>query len=363
MEHYDVRDLEAEGPSEIERMLRDDIKEKKVAGYGARHMAPKKHGLRRPMLTTVDYLKGKEKTNYIYGEVKTMSLNELIMPYNDFIKLDKAIKKKTLQEYVNLHSSEMIAAAWGGDKSRLYSQAKVLNVPLRKSTAYFSNTAASSTSTATIVAPPPVTHTTPVVEPYIQEKLTEEPKPHKSFKDSIMPYDEFISIEDRDEKREKLNYWLEIFGAKEIRIAWGADWRFYEQVKRLGANYEKTDAAKKREVTSRRSKEKSEVRDMLFNKRNQEPVPEKAPIQLPVVPAPKEQPIANMSMKQILKKFMLEKMDECAMTVAVGPTVFTGERIGRYLENARLQVESGKEYEFIFFMMEIDEKPREKKEE
>lgn len=85
---------------EIEKMLKEDIREKKKTGSGAFHMRGKgvKHGISGALRTPFHFMKTKEK-NKLNGEVKVHNMFTTILNWNEFQLKDTETQKTLLTKW------------------------------------------------------------------------------------------------------------------------------------------------------------------------------------------------------------------------------------------------------------------------
>lgn len=105
--------------NEIERMLKDDIREKKKAGSGAFHMRGK--GIRsasnKALRTPYHFLKEKDRKK-LHGEVEVFNMNSL-MNWKDFQQKDKETQKMLMINWRTIYkNSEIMDAFYDDGKGR-----------------------------------------------------------------------------------------------------------------------------------------------------------------------------------------------------------------------------------------------------
>jgi hypothetical protein len=94
---------------EIEKMFKDDIREKKKTGTGAFHQRGKgvKHGLSGALRTPYHFMKNKEKKK-LDGEVEVFNMYETILNWNDFNLKDQETQKNLLTRWRNIYPNNKI---------------------------------------------------------------------------------------------------------------------------------------------------------------------------------------------------------------------------------------------------------------
>ena len=85
---------------EIERMLREDIREKKKTASGSFHMRGKgvKHGFSGALRTPSYYMSNKQK-NQLNGELKVSNMYETILSKEEFFKHSEEMQKIMLTKW------------------------------------------------------------------------------------------------------------------------------------------------------------------------------------------------------------------------------------------------------------------------
>lgn len=97
----------------VETIFNDEIKTKKSIARGASFRASRKKGFKGSIKLPVDYLTGKEKKDYISGEVNVYNMYDEIISYDKFKSCDMDERKKILGEYLKRFSRKEIAEKWG----------------------------------------------------------------------------------------------------------------------------------------------------------------------------------------------------------------------------------------------------------
>lgn len=94
---------------EIEKMLKEDIREKKKAGSGAFHMRGKgvRHGFNGALRTPFHFMKTKEK-NKLSGEVTVHNMYTTILNWNEFQAKDEETQKQLLTKWREIHTNNEI---------------------------------------------------------------------------------------------------------------------------------------------------------------------------------------------------------------------------------------------------------------
>lgn len=112
--------------NEIEKMFKDEVREKKVTARGCYAMKGKR-GIIKKMVTPLDFMSKKEKKEYIKGgliEVSNMYSDITQIPtvaeLKEKIKKDKAGAKKTLEIILDLHKPLKLQKQWGLTRYEYY---------------------------------------------------------------------------------------------------------------------------------------------------------------------------------------------------------------------------------------------------
>lgn len=116
---------------EIEKLFKDDIREKKKTGSGAFHMRGKgvRHGSNKALRTPYHFMKTKEK-RLLDGEVEVFNMYETIIPWNEFSLKDKETQKVFLTRWRELYPNQKIMDELGegmGKKFNTQSFADLVN--------------------------------------------------------------------------------------------------------------------------------------------------------------------------------------------------------------------------------------------
>jgi hypothetical protein len=106
---------------EIEKLFKDDIREKKKTGSGAFHMRGKgvRHGFNGALRTPYHFMKTKEK-NKLNGEVECFNMYETIIPWNEFDLKDKDQQKVLLTRWRELYPNQKIMDELGEGMGRKF---------------------------------------------------------------------------------------------------------------------------------------------------------------------------------------------------------------------------------------------------
>jgi hypothetical protein len=115
---------------EIERMLKEDIREKKKIGSGAFHMRGKgvKHGFSGALRTPYHYMSNKEKKK-LNGEVETYFMYETIIPINEFELKDAETQKNMLTRWREIYDNLHIRTEMGISNKAFYDLVADLKIP------------------------------------------------------------------------------------------------------------------------------------------------------------------------------------------------------------------------------------------
>jgi len=110
-----------ENHEEIERLLKQDEIYKKVIARGARNRVSRRRGIKGPVMTPVDFLSGKEKRGYTKpGEVTSYYMKPI--SWDEFLKLNKEHRIKTLETYLNRMDRGTVIKEMGTTKSAFNTQ-------------------------------------------------------------------------------------------------------------------------------------------------------------------------------------------------------------------------------------------------
>lgn len=114
----------------IERLLREDIQEKKKAGRGVFSMRGKgvKHGLSGALKTPYYYMSNKEKKK-LDGEVKVSNMYETVIPFKEFELKDQETKKAMLLRWREIYPNTKIMREMNLNNSDYYKLIGDLEIP------------------------------------------------------------------------------------------------------------------------------------------------------------------------------------------------------------------------------------------
>jgi hypothetical protein len=115
---------------DIERMLKEDIREKKKTGSGAYHMRGKgvKHGFSGALRTPYHFMSNKEKKK-LNGEVETYFMYETIIPISEFELKDEETQKNMLTKWREIYDNLHIRKELGISNKAFYDLVNDLKVP------------------------------------------------------------------------------------------------------------------------------------------------------------------------------------------------------------------------------------------
>lgn len=115
--------------NEIERMFREEVRDKKITGYGI-HSRKGKRGYVGKMMFPTDFMSRKEKQQYRKaGKVVTTNLyDEITMNYNQWKVLKEEDQKKYMQEWRNRFTLPEISEKLGAGESTIWSKCKQLGI-------------------------------------------------------------------------------------------------------------------------------------------------------------------------------------------------------------------------------------------
>jgi hypothetical protein len=114
----------------IEKLFREDIREKKKAGSGAFHMRGKgvRHGFNGALRTPYHFMSNKEK-KALNGEVEVYSMYETIIPMKEFELKEKEVQKSMLTRWRELYDNKKIVNELGITNVKFYSLVNELDLP------------------------------------------------------------------------------------------------------------------------------------------------------------------------------------------------------------------------------------------
>jgi hypothetical protein len=122
--------------SEIERMMRDEIREKKRTASGVHHKTGKR-GYVGTMRFPSDLLRGKEKREYRKnGKVETYNMYETIMTWAEFNRQPKDRQKLLLEKWREIHPNQEIYEKLGVSHNLFHKKIKELGVEVKRKGGY-----------------------------------------------------------------------------------------------------------------------------------------------------------------------------------------------------------------------------------
>lgn len=106
---------------EIEKMLKEDIRDKKKTGSGAFHQRGKgvRHGFSGALRTPYHFMKNKEKKN-LDGEVEVFNMYETVISYNEFKLKNIDLQKTMLERWRELYDNKKIMNEMGLTNANYY---------------------------------------------------------------------------------------------------------------------------------------------------------------------------------------------------------------------------------------------------
>lgn len=106
---------------EIEKMLKEDIREKKKAGSGAFHMRGKgvRHGFNGALRTPFHFMKTKEK-NKLSGEVTVHNMFTTILNWNEWEMKDQESQKLLMTKWREIYKNTEIMEKLGEGRDRKF---------------------------------------------------------------------------------------------------------------------------------------------------------------------------------------------------------------------------------------------------
>jgi predicted DNA-binding transcriptional regulator AlpA len=119
----------------IEKMFKDDIREKKKAGNGVHSRRGKgvKHGLSGALRTSSYYMSNKEKKK-LSGEVTVSNMYENIIPIEEFELKDIETQKLMLIRWREIHDNSTIRSQMKLNNSQFYDLVNDLKIPKKSKT-------------------------------------------------------------------------------------------------------------------------------------------------------------------------------------------------------------------------------------
>lgn len=157
----------------IERMFLDEVRDKKRTASGV-HSRTGKRGYVGKMKFPSDFLKGKEKRDYLKAsKVRVYNMYDEIISYKDFMLLDNEGRKKYLEGWTRLYTVNEIAEAWGITYKNTYNHFKRADINIVKKSPRGRNGGRRKVNTA-------IVETTQA--PIIEQKIVEVVAPkHNGF--------------------------------------------------------------------------------------------------------------------------------------------------------------------------------------
>ena len=125
---YDRRG--AMNSQDVERLFREDIRDKRKAGSGSFHKRGKgvKHGISGALKTPYHYMTTKEKKK-LNGEVKVSFMYETVIPMREFKLKDEETQRAMLIRWRELFENKHIIKEMGIGNNTLYGLIEELNLP------------------------------------------------------------------------------------------------------------------------------------------------------------------------------------------------------------------------------------------
>lgn len=105
----------SENSEDIKKLFNEEVRDKKITGYGIHGRAPRKSGLRHAVMTRVDMLSGKEKREYMKGGIIVeYNLYDNVIPLEEFEELPDDKKKDILVRWSkNGITMKKVQEIWG----------------------------------------------------------------------------------------------------------------------------------------------------------------------------------------------------------------------------------------------------------
>jgi hypothetical protein len=97
---------------DIERLFYSDVREKKIAGYGASHKASTRKGFRGAVRTPYDFMSRSEKAK-LNGEVVSYSMYEQVLKIDEFKALTPEQRTNALKVWIESHARVDLAKELG----------------------------------------------------------------------------------------------------------------------------------------------------------------------------------------------------------------------------------------------------------
>lgn len=168
----------------IERLLREDIIDKKRTGRGAFSMRGKgvKHGISGAFRTPSYFMTNKEKKS-LNGEVETFNMYETILAYEDFKLKDKELQKLMLTRWREIYDNMKIRTELGLSNKAFYDLVAELEIPKKTRIEKAGSRRTSKpkqAKTKQTVAVTPKKNLLDLVEDSIQEEIKKEKQAPKT---------------------------------------------------------------------------------------------------------------------------------------------------------------------------------------
>lgn len=181
----------------ITKMFYDDVKEKKRTGYGIYKRASRR-GYVGTVRTDVDYLKGKEKKDYMQGsEVKVSNLYENIenVPSPDQLKLmDYEQAKSILEQAKKHHKAGELEKHWGKSQGYWAYMRKKYDITTTRSRTYNTKKKKKQEVPKQEVATVPAKSNEQTIKDIVREVVREEVERIQEQKDPRQSIDKNKSI-------------------------------------------------------------------------------------------------------------------------------------------------------------------------
>lgn len=103
----------------IERLLKEDSREKKKIGRGVFNRASRKGFIKGGVKTPYDYMNRYER-NQLNSEEEVYNMYKEVIPYEDFKKLDDEDKARVYDEYRKRFTPADLAEKWGVKRQVIY---------------------------------------------------------------------------------------------------------------------------------------------------------------------------------------------------------------------------------------------------
>jgi hypothetical protein len=118
---------------DIEKMLIEDMREKRKIGSGSFHKRGKgvKHGMSGALRTPSYYMSNKEKKK-LNGEVTVSNMYETLIPFKEFDLKDRETQKSILTKWRELHDNLTIRKGLGISNKAFYDLVAELEIPRKR---------------------------------------------------------------------------------------------------------------------------------------------------------------------------------------------------------------------------------------